>query len=750
MLFIQSIIPPKLNTLKTKRDFLFFFTFPIIIIAAISCVNIMLNFYKSFDQTKQSTELTLSAFSKHCEYKINSVINSASFLEINPYTLKILDNAANTAAEDFAAAKNALAKLKNSNPIIETAAILCKEKNTVITPDGEFTFENFFDENYILDAYPSSYFKNFRIYDSSNYRIIPPVSVTTPNKNTSTVSPILIRKMSQKHKNYVFISISMEKLLKSDMTSLNFTKNSEIFVLNSYSGKVFSPTDTDGINIFGTEIYNKLVKKMTSFKEKTEGGTSYYIFSYAPSKTIFGYIYYTKIPTRDLYNKYSFILLLTVFLTLVTVIYALRFSANISNGIYSSLNDISSSLKNRNEQNTALIPKILESVAEFKKEYSHILSYAQEKYIIEYMNSDSDTISQDAREQILNNLPFDKTYFICTIFKISPTDKLSMLLGKDSAKYTLSETFKLLKSIWLETTDCFFVSSEKNTLYVLINTNDISIETLIDEKCSYISSILKYDADLINLTIGKGTLEQGIEGLKKSHTAAINNMINVYSPLKLNVSSKTYKNGLSHQTESRLFLALINENCNEAMEIIEGEVNALYGNEQKLRNAYSEIIDIIFRVMRIKGINFTGEENQYETRYNIIKQPLDEIQNTIKSFVNEFSKINENEIDVNNILEYINDNFTNPLISLDFLSDEFNNDSKYLSALIKNKLGIGFHEYITNLRIDKAKVLLTTTGLSQQDILEQCGFTNRQTFSRVFKKTTGSTPSEYKRIHSKN
>lgn len=70
--------------------------------------------------------------------------------------------------------------------------------------------------------------------------------------------------------------------------------------------------------------------------------------------------------------------------------------------------------------------------------------------------------------------------------------------------------------------------------------------------------------------------------------------------------------------------------------------------------------------MRIKEINFVGEENQYETRYNIIKQPLDEIQNTIKSFVSEFSKINDKEIDVNNILEYINDNFTNPLISLDF------------------------------------------------------------------------------------
>ena len=366
------------------------------------------------------------------------------------------------------------------------------------------------------------------------------------------------------------------------------------------------------------------------------------------------------------------------------------------------------------------------------------------------MNGDSDIISQDASEQISNNLPFDKTYFICTIFKISPTDKLSMLLGKDSAKYTLGETFKLLKSIWLETTDCFFVSSEKNTLYILINTNDTSIETLIDEKCSYVSSILKYDADLINLTIGKGTLEQGIEGLKKSHTAAINNMINVYSPLKLNVSSKLNKNGLSHQTESKLFLALINRNCNEAMEIIESEIKEQSGSEQKLRNAYSEIIDVIFRVMRIKEINFVGEENQYETRYNIIKQPLDEIQNTIKSFVSEFSKINDKEIDVNNILEYINDNFTNPLISLDFLSDEFNNDSKYLSALIKNKLGIGFHEYITNLRIDKAKVLLTTTDLSQQDILEQCGFTNRQTFSRVFKKTTGSTPSDYKRIHSKN
>lgn len=563
-----------------------------------------IEFLQIIGSKKQSTELTLSTFSKHCEYKINSVIKSASFLENNPSAAKILDNAENITAEDFISAKKVLTNLKNSNPIIDTTAILCKEKDIVITPEGEFTFEDFFDKNYILDTYPSLYFKSFRIYDSANYRILPPVSATTPNTNSSTVSAILIREMSQRHRNYVFISISMDKLLKSDMSSLNFTKNSEIFVLNTYSGIVFSPTNTDGINIFGTDIYNKLIKKMTSFKEKSKHEAPCYIFSYAPSKTIFGYIYYTKIPIKDLYSKYGFTLFLTVFMTFVTIIYALHFSAKISSGVYSSLKDISSGLTNSENTNIALIPEILKSVSDLKKEYTHILSYAQEKYIIEYMNGDSDTVSQDVREQISNNLPFDKDYFISTIFKISPTYKLSMLLDKKSAEYALDETFKLLKSIWLENTDCFFISSEKNTLYVLINTNDTSIKTLIDEKCNYVSDILKYDSDLINLAIGKGTLEYGIEGLKNSHSSAINNMVNIYSPLKVNVSSRAQANGLSYQTESKLFLSLIDRNCDQAIEIIENELKSLSGNEQKLRNTSSEIIDVIFKVMRIKGISF--------------------------------------------------------------------------------------------------------------------------------------------------
>jgi YesN/AraC family two-component response regulator len=61
--------------------------------------------------------------------------------------------------------------------------------------------------------------------------------------------------------------------------------------------------------------------------------------------------------------------------------------------------------------------------------------------------------------------------------------------------------------------------------------------------------------------------------------------------------------------------------------------------------------------------------------------------------------------------------------------------------------GLSPTEYMNNLRIEKAKKLLTDNSQesSISDIAEQCGIKDPFYFSRIFKKFTGDTPSEYRR-----
>jgi AraC-like DNA-binding protein len=69
------------------------------------------------------------------------------------------------------------------------------------------------------------------------------------------------------------------------------------------------------------------------------------------------------------------------------------------------------------------------------------------------------------------------------------------------------------------------------------------------------------------------------------------------------------------------------------------------------------------------------------------------------------------------------------------LSREF---SKYFDNL-------SFGDYIRKLRIEKATHLLSDPSLSLGEIAYLTGFSDQSHFNRIFKKHTGSTPSEYRK-----
>jgi two-component system response regulator YesN len=58
-----------------------------------------------------------------------------------------------------------------------------------------------------------------------------------------------------------------------------------------------------------------------------------------------------------------------------------------------------------------------------------------------------------------------------------------------------------------------------------------------------------------------------------------------------------------------------------------------------------------------------------------------------------------------------------------------------------------FSEHLNEIRILHAKRLLTTTGISISEISESIGYTDQSYFGKVFKKSTGHTPLEYRKRH---
>ncbi len=82
-------------------------------------------------------------------------------------------------------------------------------------------------------------------------------------------------------------------------------------------------------------------------------------------------------------------------------------------------------------------------------------------------------------------------------------------------------------------------------------------------------------------------------------------------------------------------------------------------------------------------------------------------------------------------------------ISLNEVAGALSLSPGYFSTIFKQYTGICFTDYVTEIKIDKAKKLLRETDSKIYEISDLLGFQNAYYFSKVFKKVTGMTPSEF-------
>jgi two-component system response regulator YesN len=102
--------------------------------------------------------------------------------------------------------------------------------------------------------------------------------------------------------------------------------------------------------------------------------------------------------------------------------------------------------------------------------------------------------------------------------------------------------------------------------------------------------------------------------------------------------------------------------------------------------------------------------------------------------------------------EYIDRNFSAADISLYSTASHVGISPNHLSTVFAQETGENFIEYLTRVRIEKAKQLLTETTMKNADIGCETGFNDPHYFSSIFKKTTGISPREFRlsRNHKKS
>ena len=146
-------------------------------------------------------------------------------------------------------------------------------------------------------------------------------------------------------------------------------------------------------------------------------------------------------------------------------------------------------------------------------------------------------------------------------------------------------------------------------------------------------------------------------------------------------------------------------------------------------------------------INMTREE--YDQLYLELPYLEDESFSALIDLLSNilFEKAIEVDYDkfINSAASYIDENLHCP-ITVEDLCRELYISKNLLYKKFRDFFGCTVNEYITTKRLERAKMLLSTTTDSSKKVAERCGFDNYTYFSRLFKKKNGMSPREYRNV----
>jgi AraC-like DNA-binding protein len=171
---------------------------------------------------------------------------------------------------------------------------------------------------------------------------------------------------------------------------------------------------------------------------------------------------------------------------------------------------------------------------------------------------------------------------------------------------------------------------------------------------------------------------------------------------------------------------------NEALHLSEREKDTILGLFKNIENELNTAIDETSQDVLVSYIevllNYSQRfyKRQFITRKTINHDLLSRMEQIMDSYLNSNRGLNEG------------------LISVDYLASQINVSPRYLSDMLRSLTGQNAQQFIHEKLIEKAKEKLSTTHLSVSEIAYELGFEQPQSFNKLFKKKTNTTPLEFR------
>ncbi|NOU88528.1 helix-turn-helix domain-containing protein [Paenibacillus sp. LMG 31460] len=135
--------------------------------------------------------------------------------------------------------------------------------------------------------------------------------------------------------------------------------------------------------------------------------------------------------------------------------------------------------------------------------------------------------------------------------------------------------------------------------------------------------------------------------------------------------------------------------------------------------------------------------SQYESIHELSDYVIEQLARYAGQIEERRSNRERNDV-VERITAFIDAHYMHSDLSLNYLASEFKLSVSHVSRIFKEHTERNFIDYLMDIRMRKAKELLACTEMLIRDVSGAVGYTNVNSFVRIFKKSTGVTPGEYR------
>ena len=182
--------------------------------------------------------------------------------------------------------------------------------------------------------------------------------------------------------------------------------------------------------------------------------------------------------------------------------------------------------------------------------------------------------------------------------------------------------------------------------------------------------------------------------------------------------------------------AVIQENKNRNLELADelALVNEIRATIHKLSAPLS--ID--------RGLVQVPEPSGQPLDWNTFENGLNQVFHEICSAVN-CKKNSHNRALADRIKHFINENYSDPQLSLALVALEFSLSESYVSHFFVEQTGEQYSRYVEIVRMTSARALLESSGSRIEDIAYAVGYTSVHGFRRAFKRVVGRAPLDYRK-----